>query len=211
MRSRCSEMKQALLQWPKYSEPQMNQFHSTSFLIFSQKQALHLWDNSSDPSFINWSFSHWPSWESKVSWKVYRSFYLPHHHRLFTRTGQLQRDLCPSRPPGTFKIIWPKSDCTTNLSTDYHKLINYEAMMCPNGLIIAFSPTAHIGPSGSRRVSRRSCSRCDAVWHASVWSSWRVYEMLVCNVNPANDKWLIWLSDITPLKRGLRWDRKSVV
>lgn len=38
--------------------------------------------------------------------------------------------------------IW--ADCTTNLFTDYHKLINYGVMMCPNGLIIAFSQTAHI-------------------------------------------------------------------
>lgn len=46
--------------------------------------------------------------------------------------------------------IWTESDCTTNLFTDYHKLINYEVMMCPNGLIIAFSQTDHIVPCGRR-------------------------------------------------------------
>lgn len=40
--------------------------------------------------------------------------------------------------------IWAESDCTTNLCADYHKLINYEVMMCPNGLIIPFSQTAYI-------------------------------------------------------------------
>lgn len=47
--------------------------------------------------------------------------------------------------------IWAESDCTTNLFTDYHKLINYGVMMCPNGLIIAFSQAAHIVPSSYRR------------------------------------------------------------
>lgn len=59
--------------------------------------------------------------------------------------------------------IWTEPDCTTNLFTDYHKLINYEVMMCPNGLIIAFSQTDHIVPCGRRlphifSKKKKSCS-----------------------------------------------------
>lgn len=40
--------------------------------------------------------------------------------------------------------IWAEFDCATNLATDYHKLINYEVMMCPSGLLIPISETVHI-------------------------------------------------------------------
>lgn len=52
-----------------------------------------------------------------------------------TPKERIKSDPClPQKPKPFENVPFGQSDCTTNLSTDYQKLINYEVMTCASGL-----------------------------------------------------------------------------
>lgn len=98
--------------------------------------------------------------------------------------------------------IWTESDCTTNLFTDYHKLINYEVMMCPNGLIIAFSQTDHIVPCSRRLPHIFSKKKKELqswrflphllLWHMRLSAVTQMWRRKCCYLTGKLTIWSIW-------------------